>query len=98
MTTLGINQKTLQAWIQESDINFRYDGIANEELDALVQKYYQENPTSGRAYIIGRLWAAHALCIQCHHVMASMKHVDQLEQGLQQCVGDRSPCKYKQQG
>ena len=62
-TALGINQKTLQARIQESDINFRYDEIADEELDALVRKYYQENPTSGRAYIIGRLRAAHALHI-----------------------------------
>jgi len=75
--------------MQETDINFRYDEIADEELDALVQKYYQENPTGGRAYIIGRLWAAHALCIQCHCVMASMKRVDQLGQGLRQRVGKK---------
>jgi len=79
---LGINRKTLQAQIQETDINFRYDEITDEELDALVQKYYQENPTGGRAYIIGHLWAAHALRIQRHRVMASMKHVDLLGQGL----------------
>ena len=87
MTALGINQKTLQAWIQESDINFRYDEIADEELDALVQKYYQENPTSGRAYIIGHLRAAPAFHIQHHRVMASMKCVDWLGQGLWQRVG-----------
>ena len=73
VTALGINRKTLQAWIQESDINFRYDEIADEELDALVHKCYQENPSSGRAYIIGCLRAAHALRIQRHCVMASMK-------------------------
>ena len=86
---MGINRKTLQAQIRESDINFRYDEIADEELDALVRKYYQENPTCGRAYIIGRLWAAHALCIQQHHIMASMKRVDRLGQGLQQRVGKK---------
>ena len=88
-TALGINRKTLQARIQESDINFRYDEIADEELDALVRKYYQENPTSGCAYIIGRLRAAHALRIQCHRVMASMKRVDWLGQGLRQRVGKK---------
>ena len=71
------------------DINFRYDEIADEELDALVRKYYQENPTSGHAYIIGRLRAAHALHIQHHRVMASMKRVDQLGQGLWQHVGKK---------
>ena len=71
------------------DNNFRYDEIADEELDALVQKYCQENPTVGSAYIIGHLWAAHALHIQCHCVMASMKHVDRLGQGLQQHVGKK---------
>ena len=86
---MGINRKTLQARIQESDINFRYDEIADEELDALVRKYYQENPTSGHAYIIGRLWAAHGLRIQRHRVMASMKRVDRLGQGLRQCVGKK---------
>jgi len=88
-TVLGINRKTLQAWIQEADINFRYDEITDEELDALVRKYYQENPTGGRAYIIGCLRAAHALHIQCHCVMASMKHVDPLGQGLRQRVGKK---------
>ena len=88
-TALGINRKTLQARIQESDINFGYDEIADEELDALVRKYYQENPTSGRAYIIGRLRAAHALRIQRHRVMASMKRVDRLGQGLRQRVGKK---------
>jgi len=79
---LGINRKTLQAQIQEIDINFRYDEITDEELDALVQKYYQEDPTGGCAYIIGCLWVAHALCIQRHCIMAAMKRVDPLGQGL----------------
>ena len=55
----------------------------------MVRKYYQENPTSGRAYIIGHLRAAHALHIQRHRVMASMKHVDRLGQGLWQRVGKK---------
>ena len=79
---MGINRKTLQAQIQETDINFRYDEITDEELDALVWKYYQENPTGGCAYIIGCLQAAHALRIQHHRVMASMKRVDPLGQSL----------------
>jgi hypothetical protein len=86
-TVLGINRKTLQAQIQETDSNFRYDEITDEELDALVRKYYQENPTGGRAYIIGRLRAAHALRIQRHRVMSSMKRVDPLGQGLRQRIG-----------
>jgi hypothetical protein len=41
--------------MQEMDIDHGYDDISDEDLDALVQQYLQENPGGGRAYIIGRL-------------------------------------------
>ena len=71
--------------MQETDINFRYDEIADEELDALVRKYYQEHLTGVCAYIIGCLWAAHALHIPCHHVVASIV----MCKGLQTLRGTR---------
>ena len=49
--------------MQEMDIDHGYDNISDEDLNALVQQYLQENPGGGHAYIIGCLHAAHSLCI-----------------------------------
>lgn len=71
------------------DIDSGYDKISDKELDTLVWQYHQENPGGGCAYIIGHLHAAHSLCIQCHHVIASMTCIDYLKQGLQEQVGKK---------
>ena len=73
--------------MQEMDIDHGYDDISDEDLDALVQQYLQENPGGGRAYIIGRLRAAHSLRIQRHRVIKSMERVDRLGVGMQERVG-----------
>jgi len=84
---LGIDRKTLRARMQEMDIDSGFDTISDEDLDILVQQYRQENPGGGRAYMIGRLRAAHSLRIQRHRVIDSMNRVDRLGQGLRQHVG-----------
>ena len=73
--------------MQEMDIDHGYDDISDEDLDALVQQYLQENPGGGRAYIIGRLRAAHSLHIQRHRVIKSMERVDHLGMGMREQVG-----------
>jgi hypothetical protein len=73
---LGIDRKTLRVQMQEMDIDSGYDNVSDEELDALVQQYQQENPGGGRSYIIGRLRAVHSLRIQRHRVIDSLKRVD----------------------
>ena len=86
---LGIDQKTLRARMEEMDIDPGYDKISDEELDTLVRQYRQENPGGGRAYIIGRLRAAHSLRVQRHRVIASMTRIDHLGQGLREQVGKK---------
>ena len=71
------------------DIDSGYDEISDKELDTLVQQYHQENPGGGRAYIIGRLRAAHSLRVQRHRVIASMTRIDHLGQGLREQVGKK---------
>ena len=68
---------------KELGIETGYSDISDSELNDLVQEYHQENPTGGRAYIIGHLHAMHSLRIQCQCVMDSMNHIDQLGQGIQ---------------
>ena len=60
---LGIDRKTLQERKNEMGIESGFDEISDNDLDNLVQGYRQENPAAGRSYIIGRLRAAHSLCI-----------------------------------
>ena len=52
--------------MDEMDIDPGFNKISDEDLDTLVQQYRQENPGGGRAYIIGRLRAAHSLRVQRH--------------------------------
>ena len=66
-----------------------FDEISDNDLDNLVQGYCQENPAAGRSYIIGRLHAAHSLCIQWHRVIDSINRIDWLGQGMQQHVGKK---------
>ena len=86
---LGIDPKTLRARMEDMDIDPGYNKISDEELDTLVLQYRQENPGGGRAYIIGRLRAAHSLRVQRHRVIASMTRIDQLGQGLREQVGKK---------
>ena len=86
---LGINRITLQARMQEMDIDSGYDLISDQELDTLVRQYHQENPGGGRAYVIGRLRAMNSLRIQCHRVTASITRVDHLGQRLREQVGEK---------
>ena len=86
---LGIDPKTLRARMEDMDIDPGYNKISDEELDTLVLQYRQENPGGGRAYIIGRLRAAHSLRVQRHCVIASMTRIDQLGQGLREQVGKK---------
>jgi hypothetical protein len=86
---LGIDQKTLRTRMEEMDIDSGYDKISDEDLDTLVWQYRQENPGGGRAYIIGRLRAAHSLRVQRRRVIASMTRIDHLGQGLREQVGKK---------
>ena len=88
-SVLGIDQKTLRAQMDEMDIDPGFDKISDEDLDTLVWQYRQENPGGGRAYIIGRLRAAHSLRVQRHRVIASMARIDHLGQGLREQVGKK---------
>ena len=88
-SVLGIDQKTLRTRMEEMDIDSGYDKITDEELDTLVRQYRQENPGGGRAYIIGRLRAAHSLHVQRRRVIASMTRIDHLGQGLREQVGKK---------
>ena len=86
---LGIDRKTLMTQRKELGIETGYSDISDSELDDLVQEYRQENPTGGRAYIIGRLRAMHSLRIQRQRVMDSMNRIDPLGQGIRRCIGKK---------
>ena len=61
-----------------------------------IREYRQENPTGGRAYVIGHLRAMHSLHIQRRHVSASMDRVDHLGQGMRKRVAkEKQRTKYK---
>ena len=65
------------------------DEISDNDLDNLVRGYRQENPATGRSYIIGCLHAAHSLCIQRHGVIDLINRIDWLGQGMRQHVGKK---------
>ncbi len=82
-----MDRKTLQARKNELGIDTSYDKISDDDLDALVQMYHQENPTGGRSYIMGHLRAAHSLRIQRQRVVDSINRIDKLGQGMRNRVG-----------
>ena len=86
---LGIDRRTIRTQRQEMDIEMGYSDINNSDLDNLIQEYRQENPTGGRAYIIGRLRAMHSLRIQRQRVIDSMNRIDILGQGMRQRIGKK---------
>jgi hypothetical protein len=75
--------------MQEMEIDRAYDTISDDNLDELVWQYLQENPGGGRAYIMGRLRAAHSLRIQRQRVINSMERVDRLGVGMREQVGEK---------
>ena len=83
---LGIDWKTLMTQRKELGIETGYSDISDNDLDDLVWEYRQENPTGGRAYIIGRLRAMHSLRVQRQRVIDSMNRVDPLGQGIRRCI------------
>jgi hypothetical protein len=85
---LGIDRKTLNTRLKELNINSGFSDISDQELDAHVQEYRQENPAGGRAYVIGRLRAA-SLRIQRERIVDSMNRVDRLGQGMRKQVGKK---------
>jgi hypothetical protein len=87
---LGVDRKTLRAQKNELGINSGFDRISDEDLDALVRIYHQENPAGGRSYIMGHLRAAHSLRIQRQRVVDSINRIDKLGQGLRQHVGKKT--------
>ena len=66
-----------------------FDKISDGDLDNLVGIYHKENPTGGRAYIMGHLRARHSFRIPRHRVIASINRVDKLGQGMRQQVGKK---------
>lgn len=93
---LGIDRKTLRTQRQELGIETGYSDISDSDLDDLVREYRQENPTGGRAYVIGHLRAMHSLHIQRRRVSASMDRVDHLGQGMRKRVAkEKQRTKYK---
>jgi hypothetical protein len=91
---LGIDCKTLRTKLKEEGINSGFSTISDEELDTLLDDYHQENPTGGRAYVIGRL-RANSLRIQRHRIIDSMNRVDRLGQGMRQEVGKKKRRHYQ---
>jgi hypothetical protein len=92
---LGIDRKTLQTRLKEEGINSGFSKISDQELDTLLEEYRQENPTGGRAYVIGRLRTS-SLRIQRHRIIKSMDRVDRLGQGMRQEVGKKKKRKHYQ--
>jgi len=93
---LGIDRKTLRKQQQELGIETGYSDISDSDLDDLVWEYRQENPTGGRAYVIGHLCAMHSLRIQCRRVSASIDRIDHLGQGMKKQIGkEKKRTKYK---
>lgn len=85
---LGIDRKTLSTKLNELDIHTGFSEITDQELDEHVLDYRQNNPTGGRAYVLGRL-RADLIRVQRTRVIESMKRVDRLGQGLRQQVGKK---------
>ena len=93
---LGIDRKTLRKQRQELGIETGYSDISDSDLDDLVREYRQENPTGGRAYVIGHLRAMHSLRIQRQRVSASIDHIDHLGQGMKKQIGkEKKRTKYE---
>jgi hypothetical protein len=88
---LGVDRKTLRVRKKELGIDTTFDRISDNDLDAIVQIYHQENPAGGRSYIMGHLRATHSLRIQRQRVVESINRVDKLGQGMRQHVGKKRP-------
>lgn len=76
------------------EIDTGYDTISDKDLDQLVQQYCKENPTAEQSYMLGHLRAVHNLRIQHHRITNSLNHIDQLGQGVQQCIGKKEQRHY----
>lgn len=88
---LKIDRKTLRNRLKELDIDTGYSIIDDNELDTLVKKYHDENPTGGRAYVAGWLRSEHHLRVQRKRIVQSMIRIDRLGHGMKQSRGKKTP-------
>lgn len=61
---LKIDWKTLKKHLDDLNIDVGYSNISNDDLDALIKEYHDQNPTGGHGYVTGWLHSTHGLHVQ----------------------------------